>query len=156
MEPVKIGVLTKLLEPDQRLNATFQLCPGGLPLARDFLARVFVTVELLGVASNPVPALNFLHEACQAAQRLRHGNKARRLRVKLSPLDVREGGLAFSLCFAQRDKNQAVGNGRVMFQAGRQIGDRAVPYLEVTQVARFDVVPPGNNWARSKRLPAGP
>src|ERR1017187_2004093 len=111
MEPVEIGMLTKLLEPDQRLNATFQLRPGRLPLARDFLARVFVTVELLGVAGNPVPALNFLHEACQAAQWLRHGDKAGRPLFKLSLLDVSGGRLAFSLCFAQWDEDQAVGNG---------------------------------------------
>jgi hypothetical protein len=105
MEPVKIGALAKLLEPDQRLNAPVQLRPGRLPLAGDFLARVFVTIKLLGVGGDPVPTLNFLNEASQAAQRLRDRNKTGRPLAKLSLLDVREGSLAFSLCFAQRDKD---------------------------------------------------
>src|ERR1035441_1260640 len=42
-----------------------------------------------------------------------------------------------------------------MFQASGQLGDRAVPHLEVAQVARFDVMPPGNNGARFKKVSYG-
>ena len=64
-EPIKRHLSPHLLEPDNALNAPFQLRTGVRFLTGDFLAGKFIGIEFWDLCENPIPTLNLLYQTNQ-------------------------------------------------------------------------------------------
>ena len=75
MKPIKGHPSAHLFEADDALNTAFKLRACIRLLARHFFASIFIGVKFGDLRRDPIPTLNFLHQARQVIQWPWDGNQ---------------------------------------------------------------------------------